>query len=327
MNRKWVRWIFGLTLLLSWRPCPGASGQSPEDKTKRLTVRLGRPSEAAGEFRLLPEPQEMTDGDGFVLYTRAAEMLPKDLDWAKIKAWRQAPGKELPLEDVRSMLRRSEAGLKLLEQAGRCKQCDWPYEFEDDCPFDLPACRNIAFLLALEARFQLAEGDYSSCVRTLRTGFALARHLGDGPSVLHVLVGAATSAVLCGEIELYAQQPGAPSLEAALRAIPHPLVYEEPSELYGMDAAGRNRTQLALRRANRHLIAVQYIEALRRHAVQTAAWPQTLAELKANLPDDPVAGKPFVYERLSETRAILSGLLPEGGGPKDIVRYELNLVK
>ena len=110
-----------------------------------------------------------------------------------------------------------EAILPLLEQAGKCKRCDWPLSFEGDSSFrSLRRCRNMVFLLALKARSELARGDCVSCVRTLGTGLALAKHLSTAPTVVHVLVGVAISAVIYGEIEQYVQQPGTPSLEAAL---------------------------------------------------------------------------------------------------------------
>jgi hypothetical protein len=324
MNEKWTQLACGLMLLSLWRPCPGATSGGAQDGTKRLVLHPIRQSESGSELRLLPGPQEMTDGDAFALYAKAVESLPRDLDWAKIRGWRQMPVKELPQDDVGSVLRQLDAALPLLEQAGKCKQCDWPFAFEGDSPIGLQACRNVVFLLALKARSQLARGDHAPCVRTLGTGFALARHLGAGPTAVHPLVGAAVVAIVCDEIELYIQQPGAPSLETALRTIPKPLLDEEHSDLYGLDEASRNRVRLILRRANRHVIALQYVETLRGYAV-AGRWPKALDELKVALPDDPITGKPFSYQRLTETRAILEGPLPEGGGVKDSVRYELNL--
>jgi hypothetical protein len=225
------------------------------------------------------------------------------------------------------VLRSFEASLPLLEQAGKCKRCDWPLSFEGEAPIDLNTCRNLVFLIALKARSQLARGDYASCVRTLGTGLALAKHLSAGPSVIHLLVGVAISAIVYGEIEQYVQQPGAPSLAAAIRAIPKPMFDEKHSDLYGMDEAGRTKVQLLLRRGNRHVIALQYIETLRRYATKAGKWPQTLDELKADLPNDPVTGKPFAYKRPSDNQAILEGPLPAGGDVKDTIRYELNMAK
>jgi len=304
--------------------CTAAEPGSPE--AKKLSLHAPGAA-AAGELRLLPGEQEIHDGDAFGLYRKVMELLPKDLDWNKIRSWRDVPVRDLPLDEVESVLQPLEASLPLLEQAGRCKRCDWPLAADDDSPIDLTACRNLVFLVALKARSQLARGDYAPCVETLRTGLALARHLNDGPTAIHLLVGVTVGAVIWGEIEQYVQQPGAPSLEAAIRAIPKPLFDENHSDLYGMDADSRNRIRLLVRRANRHLLALRYIETLRVHGARSGQWPDSLDELNVSPPDDPVSGKPFTYKRLTETQAILEGPLPEGGGTKDVVRYELNLVK
>jgi hypothetical protein len=214
----------------------------------------------------------------------------------------------------------------VLEEAAKCKRCDWPIA-GDESPIDLNACRNLVFLLALKARSQLAGGDCASCVHTLGTGLALAKHLSTSPTVVPVLVGVAVSAVIYSEIEQYVQQPGAPSLEAAIRAIPKPLFDEQHSDLYGTDAASRSRAQLLLGRANRHVIALQYVETLRIYATKAGKLPQTLDELKATLPNDPVAGKPFSYKRLSDTQATIEGPLPKGGSAKDALQYELTMGK
>jgi hypothetical protein len=305
--------------------CLGAQTNPPE--AKKLTLHPPGPAGPAGELRLLPGPQETIDGDAFVLYEKAVKSLPKELDREEIRNWRQVPLDQLPLREVDSALRPFDASLPLLEQAARCRKCDWPVAFEEGDSVNLQSFRNLAFLFALKARSQLARGDCAGCVRTLGAGLALARHLNDGPTVIHLLVGVAVGAVIYGEIEQYVQQPGAPSLEAAIRAIPKPLFDENHSDLYGTDEESRNKVRLLVGRANRHLIALEYIETLRASVAKNGRWPETLDDLKVSLPEDPVAGKPFTYKRLSETQAILEGPLPEGGGPKDVIRYELNLVK
>jgi hypothetical protein len=326
MNEKRIRLALGLLLLfLLWRPCFGATGGPPQDGTTRLVLHPVPRSMSGGEFRLLPDPKEMTDDDAFPLYVKAVESLPKDLDWAKIKSWRQLPLKDLPQEEVGAVLRSFDAILPLLEQAGRCKRCNWVISSAGNSAIDLQSLRNVAFLIALKARSQLARGDYASCVQTLGTAFSLARHFSEGPTLVYTLVGAAIVGVTCAEMELYVQQADAPSLEASLLAIPQPFVDEEPSDLYGMAEADRIRPRQILRRANRHLIAVQYIEVLRGHVTTAGQWPETLDPLRSVLPNDPVTDKPFEYQRITKTQAILAGPMPEGGSAKDIIRYELNL--
>jgi hypothetical protein len=320
MNRVFVS-------VLSLVVCASAGGaQKPGDATKKLTMSPPCVVESVGGVLLLPQPQQMSDGDAFPLYQKAIQSLPKGLDWGKIKGWRQMPVKELPREEIGAVLRQSDAILQLLEQAGKCRRCDWAFNPGGEPAVDLNGCRNLAFLVALKVRSELGR-DYSSCARALGSGLALAKHLGAGPALIHLLVGVGVSAVIYDEIELYMQQQRAPSLEAALRGIPKPLFDEEHSDLYGTDEASRSRAQLVLRRANRHLITLQYLETLRSYTATARQWPQTLDDLKTSLPNDPVSGKPFSYKRLSDTQAVLEGPVPKGGDVKDNVRYELNLVK
>ena len=326
MGMRWMNQVSALVMSTAACVSVTVATQKPDDGTKKLTIHPAAPATGIKELLLLPKPEELTDADAFPLYVKAVESMPKELDWAKIRGWRQVPVSELPKEEVASVLRQLDASLPPLEQAGRCKRCDWPL-FDDESPMNFTACRNLAFLLALKARSDLNRGDSASCVRTLGTGLALAKHLGSGPSAIHLLVGVAIGAVVYGEIEQYVQHPGAPSLEAAIRAIPKPLFDEKHSDLYGTDAASRSKAQLVVGRANRHVIALQCIETLRLYASKTGRWPQTLDELKASLPDDPVTGKPFTYKRLSDTQAILEGPLAPGGDAKDRIGYELTLAK
>jgi hypothetical protein len=294
---------------------------------KKLAIHVAVESKTPGELRLLPGAQETVEGDAFALYEKAVASLPKDPDWGKITGWRQTTVKDLPLEEVATVLRPFEASLVLLEQAGRCRQCEWPVIVEDEVPSNLRACRNMVFLLSLQARYYLGRGDYPSGTRTLGTGLALARHLSAGPNVLHLLIGSAISAVVCREVETYVQQPGAPSVEATLRAIPLPLFDEKHSEIYGQHPESQAEIRLILRRANRHIVALQYIETLRSYATRTGRWPETLDELKAHLPADPVTDGPLTYRRATETQAILAGPVPEGGSARDGIQYELSIVK
>jgi hypothetical protein len=87
-----------------------------EPEAKKLTLHAPAATGAAGQLRLLPGPQEVTDGDAFVLYEKAVKSLPKDLDWDRIKSWRQVSLAELPLSEIDSRCFGRSMHL-LLEQA------------------------------------------------------------------------------------------------------------------------------------------------------------------------------------------------------------------
>ncbi len=62
------------------------------------------------------------------------------------------------------------------------------------------------------ARMQIADGQYDDAVETLKTGYALSRHVAAGPTLIHALVGMAIADMMNRQIEDLIQQPGAPNL-------------------------------------------------------------------------------------------------------------------
>jgi hypothetical protein len=89
---------------------------------------------------------------------------------------------------------------------------------------DLSAYRKIAQLLALEARVQVAEGDWDGAVATMRTGLSMADHVAAAPVLISDLVGIAMASVILDVVEEFVQAPGSPNLYWALTALPSPFV-------------------------------------------------------------------------------------------------------
>src|SRR5262249_38740299 len=83
--------------------------------------------------------------------------------------------------------------------------------------------RSFARVLAVKARLELAEGKIDQAVATLQSGLSLGRNLAKGPSVIHVLVGAAVMEVMYRRIDELIQQPGAPNLYWSLSVLPRRL--------------------------------------------------------------------------------------------------------
>ncbi len=83
--------------------------------------------------------------------------------------------------------------------------------------------REIASLLALRVRFELAEGKAGEAAWTLQTGFAMARHVADAPCLVCALVGMAISAIMLDRLEEFVQRPDAPNMYWPLTDLPRPL--------------------------------------------------------------------------------------------------------
>jgi hypothetical protein len=208
--------------------------------------------------------------------------------------------------------------------------------------------RSFAWLIAAQARYEMAQKNYEKAVRTLRAGFAMARHLGNGPTLMHGMVANAVAAVMCRQVQVYVERPGAPSLYAALDALPKPFISFESqikAEMDNLDkdprfnalnrwAARRtlrsahDRVRLLAKRLSRDIAALQCIEALRLHAAaHEGHLPKSLSQIMEwTVPDDPIAERPFQYQCTDGT-AILSSPPPKGGSPKEAMRYELTMAE
>jgi hypothetical protein len=208
-----------------------AAAQAPQPI--KLTLRPQAAPTPAWKYLLLPDLHEQTPGNALVLYYRAysPELLGYRRDpeiHKKIEKWLATPLKDLPRQEMQWI---EHAGfLKELDLGARREHCDW--EMTDRLRKegitmllpDIQGFREMANLLALRARLEMADGNFDKATRTLQTGYALARHLGEAPLLIPSLVGIAIASVMSGEVEKLIQEPGAPNLYWALTALPRPLV-------------------------------------------------------------------------------------------------------
>jgi hypothetical protein len=73
-------------------------------------------------------------------------------------------------------------------------------------------------------RAEIADGRLDDAVRTAQTRFALARHLGEHPTVIGDLVGIAIAMITLTTLDEMIAQPGCPNLYWALTDLPSPLI-------------------------------------------------------------------------------------------------------
>jgi tetratricopeptide (TPR) repeat protein len=294
-------------------------------RTVELTLHPAKASESARQYRLLPKAEQLTDADAVPLYEKARQSLPNDLQMDEIDQWLNTPPDKLPRKQVQSILEQLKPALELLEQATRCKQCDWPYLDDDALSENLRKYRRILFLLALKVRLQIAQGQYDEAIGTMQTGFAMAKHLGADASVVRGLVGIGVAAYICRQIEQFIQKPDAPNLYEALRRLPHPFI-DLTEQVEWEDPDIKERIHLLMKRLDRHVAALQCIEAMRLYmAAHDGAFPSRLSDVTlVTVPDDPATRKPFVYNRTG-SKAVLETPATKGARIRDAMRYELNL--
>jgi hypothetical protein len=296
-------------------------------RTTEFTLHAMKASAPAKTYTLLPKADEQTDADAVPHYEKAIQSLPDSVQMEEINQWLKTPPDELPQKEVQAVLEKLEPSLKLLEQAAKCKQCDWPYMYDDEITEYLRTHRKLTSFLALKMRFQIAQSRYDDAIDTAQTGFAVAKHVGEGRPLIRGMLGIALAAYTCRQLEAFVQRPDAPNLYEALRDFPRPFVglikkakWEEPKT--------KAAVRLLTNRLGRHVAVLQCVEAMRLHAAaNNGTFPGRLSDItQVPVPNDPATGKPFAYSRTG-SKAVLE--IPPMGEEtdRDTMRYELSLVE
>jgi hypothetical protein len=188
-------------------------------------------------YHLMPDRRDLTPGNAATLYYRAmasfvenSQLLTviREQDWSD---WLETPVKDLPREQVREKLGLARHLLHEIEVASHYKDCDWQIEDRPEgigllLP-EVQGFRNVAVVLAVRARYEIAQGKWDEAARTLQTGYAVGRHMGKGPTFIHVLVGGVIARLMDQQVEAWVQQPGAPNLYWALTDLPQPYLDPE----------------------------------------------------------------------------------------------------
>lgn len=279
------------------------------DAVLRFTVHPAGAPDPTLKYQLLPPLIDRRPENAAVWYGKVtAEQTPFFSDktiWENISDWAA-----LPLEDVRSNERlqrvtRDNPIFMHLERGARSEHVDWQLPIRDD-PFysillpEVQQTRTFARLLVVRVRRQVAAGDFEGAIRTLQSGYGMARHVAHGPTLINALVGFAESNMMSQQLRDFIQQPEAPNLYWALTALPEPLVDMRP----GVEAelAAAELTFPALQELNRAEYGEQYWRE------QLEDFWETTSEYTDNSPEGPwmllaltVRGYPLAKKGLIES--------------------------
>ena len=186
---------------------------------------------AALKYMLLPDLKETNPGNPVQGYLKCFMeqnhfFFEKTAD-AKREKWLVMPLAELPVAELRGY---GGNALRQADDAARLETPDWQILMtlkRDGVRTLLPDVqwmRRIGAALKVRFRGEVADGRYDDAVRTAKTMFALARHLGEHPTFIGDLVGIAVAHIAFGPLEEMIGQPGSPNLYWALTNLPDPLV-------------------------------------------------------------------------------------------------------
>jgi hypothetical protein len=213
-----------------------------------VTIHPAAAARPALKYHLLPTFLESTPGDAVPLYAKALVghvegwLLLRDepsadknlsSDFSHFEDWLETPLDKLPHDRARRIVDFFGGGIRTqLEQAVRREHCNWDVPLRQGRAFEvlLPEIqrfREMARILALRARLQIAEGKYADAVASLQVGYGMARHVGKQPFVVCNLVDATIAHQMNTQLLTLCQRPGAPSFYWSIVELPSPWIDRE----------------------------------------------------------------------------------------------------
>jgi hypothetical protein len=202
-----------------------------EEATVQLTVRPMPAPKPALKYQLLPEVGELNPGNAAQNYLKCF-MEQRHFFYSKEAIADRARYLALPLAELPASKLRDYGGnaLRHADWAARLDTLDWQTIPTiqrggiEVLPAELGPLQVLAAALQVRFRAQVAGGDFEGAIRSAKTMFALARHLGEHPTEAADSVGLWVAHLGLGTVEEMVQQPKCPNLYWALTDLPCPLV-------------------------------------------------------------------------------------------------------
>jgi hypothetical protein len=198
----------------------------------RLSVLPAAAPQPALRYALLPELSELEPGNpvqGYLkCYLEQYRFVFDEDEFDRRKMLLAMPLEERPAGQSRELGR---LALVQIDRAARLDNPDWQIllKLRADGFFtllpDVQGMRTLARALQVRLRAEVAGGRVDDAIRTIKTMFAMARHLGEHPTLIGNLVGGAIANMgLFPPLDEMIQHPDCPNLYWALTNLPDPLV-------------------------------------------------------------------------------------------------------
>ena len=223
-------------------PPAGKKPAPPDHEATKITLHPMPETRPALRYQLLPPLLDRHPGNAAVHwnalsaertaflteYGKRGGMLEKVQEWMLIPLVIRARSNCAPKNPrSTSFLMACRTVLWITPRAS--DSCDWQLPIREGRVYSisLPEAqitRMWGDMLAAKVHGEVADMKYADAVRTLQTGFALARHAAQGPTLVHGLIGTAIAGRMTNQVEQFVQRPGAPNLYWALASLPSPLI-------------------------------------------------------------------------------------------------------
>jgi hypothetical protein len=222
----------------------GKTAWSQDDSQPSISIVLRPAAEPvpALKYRLLPESHSLVPGNAAVFYHRAIELYDaagssarraESVKFAATEeqasgAWIKGPLESIPVDQAREWLGLYRNALAEVKLGAIRQSCNWEFDLRSEgIELLLPEIQNMRSLIrlvALKARLAVRDGKIDEAIDWLQTGYAMARHVSEGPILIQGLVGVYTTTVMTKSLEDLIQAPGAPNLYWALANRPRPFI-------------------------------------------------------------------------------------------------------
>ncbi len=144
-----------------------------------------------------------------------------------IADWVNGSLSSIPRERVKRLLEANRNSLHEIELGARRRTCEWGFEQREETVDllieEIQQMRSLIWLVSLRARMAVLEGNIDGAMHWIQVGFAVGRHVSEGPLIIQALVGVHVCQIMCRPLEDLIQAPGAPNLFWALAHRPRPL--------------------------------------------------------------------------------------------------------
>lgn len=206
------------------------------------------------KYSLLPPYETIQPGNSVPFYYRALltereRPETRNLEfWEnKYDPWLQAPLAQFPRSEVREFLKPYDSMFEEMRTAAHREQTDWSWRLRDmkglrAISFLMPemqSSRQLARMLNLKIRLEIAEGRYEDAIESLQIGYKLAKDVGQPPTLINELVGVAIASIMSEEVIQLIGAPDAPNLYWALARLEQPYIDMRPAIRYEMTMPGK----------------------------------------------------------------------------------------
>jgi hypothetical protein len=210
-----------------------AGADDPHLRIVKMTLHPVATTRPALQYKLLPDLTEQTPGNAVTLYFIAAKSGPDTkaadelIDKASI--YTRMPLDRLPVKEAGELLAQFSGRLDEAHLAARRQQAIWDPPLREEGAGArlsyLGGTRGFAILWVLQAKLQMARGDWDAAGSTLEDGFSLSRQMTNQAGLVQGMVSSSVDEVMLQDgIESWVAQPDAPNLYWSLSDLPQPLV-------------------------------------------------------------------------------------------------------